>query len=283
MARNRVINPEFFLDEELAEISPHARLFYIGSWQICDDIHNTFPYRPKWLKAQIFPYENVDVDQIIGEIIKLGKYVPFELNGEKYLFIKNFKKHQKVDHPSRDRKYPEYSPSSREDSRGLAEDSPRARDEYNRVEQSRVEQNRVEFNSGNSEKKASPGIERTKSVFGGLKNLIQKKQQDLQNPPAKQSGISNSWQDKALRYAQDLQIDLPEELKGRWFKMFKQAHEGRKTKNIETAYSYLADHPQSLKSEEKIKLFFFVYENGLAPPGTQKDQVRYKFNLQKKQ
>ena len=60
MARNRMLNPEFWLDEELAKLSPYARLLYMGLWGICDDNYATFPNRPEWVKAQIFPYEKTD-------------------------------------------------------------------------------------------------------------------------------------------------------------------------------------------------------------------------------
>lgn len=82
-------------------------------------------------------------------------------------------------------------------------------------------------------------------------------------PPPKSNGITTQWQDKAFRYADKLQIKLSEELKGRWLKVFKQASLGRKSKNLDQAYSYLVDYPNQLSSEEKIKYFFYIYENGL--------------------
>lgn len=82
-------------------------------------------------------------------------------------------------------------------------------------------------------------------------------------PPPKNNGITTQWQDKAFRYADKLQIKLSEDLKGRWLKVFKQASLGRKSKNLDQAYSYLVDYPNQLSSEEKIKYFFYIYENGL--------------------
>ncbi len=82
-------------------------------------------------------------------------------------------------------------------------------------------------------------------------------------PPPKSNGITTQWQDKAFRYADKLQIKLSEDLKGRWLKVFKQASLGRKSKNLDQAYSYLVDYPNQLSSEEKIKYFFYIYENGL--------------------
>lgn len=81
--------------------------------------------------------------------------------------------------------------------------------------------------------------------------------------PPKSNGITTQWQDKAFRYADKLQIKLNDDLKGRWLKVFKQADLGRKSKNLEQAYSYLVDYPNPLSTEEKIKYFFYIYENGL--------------------
>jgi hypothetical protein len=125
MARNRMLNPEFWLDEEIAELSAHARLFYMGLWGICDDNYATFPNRPDWLKAQIFPYEKVDVTKLIKELEGTKKIVSFEHDGKTYYWIKNFFKYQKIDKPSKP-KYPVY-----ESSRGVVGESspsPRAED-----------------------------------------------------------------------------------------------------------------------------------------------------------
>lgn len=77
------------------------------------------------------------------------------------------------------------------------------------------------------------------------------------------NGISTVWQDKALRYADKLNIKLTQEVKARWLKVFKQAHNGRKSANLERAYTYLYDYDGNLTSQEKINYFFFIYENGL--------------------
>lgn len=116
-----MLNPEFWLDEELAKISPHARLFYQGLWGICDDNYATFPNKIGWLKAQIFPYEDVNVQGLLDELSAIGKIISFESDGQKYWFIKNFFKYQKVDRPSLP-KYPCYQG-------GLGEGSARARTE----------------------------------------------------------------------------------------------------------------------------------------------------------
>jgi hypothetical protein len=66
--------------------------------------------------------------------------------------------------------------------------------------------------------------------------------------------IKYEWQEKAQRYASTLGIKL-ENWESRWFKLFK---DNKSENGIEEAYRYLKDHPKSLKSDEKIKLFFKI-------------------------
>lgn|GEM_PF-5685791 len=77
------------------------------------------------------------------------------------------------------------------------------------------------------------------------------------------SVISFEWQTDAHRYAEALKIDLSPEYEKRWYKMFKEASEGRNKGNLRDAYSYLYDHPRSLSNTQKILLFFKIFENGL--------------------
>lgn len=75
--------------------------------------------------------------------------------------------------------------------------------------------------------------------------------------------IRYQWQDKAIRYAEKLHIQLDDKNIARWMRIFKQAEQGRKPKNIEKAYGYLIDYPKPLSNEAKMRMFFFIYENGL--------------------
>lgn len=77
------------------------------------------------------------------------------------------------------------------------------------------------------------------------------------------SEYTYEWQDKAIRYATKLGIRLDEPTKKRWMRMFKQASLGRKSNNLEKAYAYLVDYPKHLGNVERIKYFFYIYENGL--------------------
>ena len=84
MARSRNIKPGFFLNEELAEISPEGRLLFIGLWCLADR-EGRLEDRPKKIKAEIFPYENYDVENFIKR---------YGVAEKRYLQVTNFTRHQ---------------------------------------------------------------------------------------------------------------------------------------------------------------------------------------------
>ena len=65
--RSRNIKPGFFINEDLAELSFQARLLFIGLW-LCADREGLVEYRPKRLKIQIFPYDNVNIEKLLDEL-----------------------------------------------------------------------------------------------------------------------------------------------------------------------------------------------------------------------
>ncbi len=103
VARIRSIKPQFWLDEDLATLAPFARLLYIGLWNHADD-RGVFQYRPRRLKAQIFPYDDLSEEAMIvflDGLESLGKFTRFEVEGEEFGFLVNFSKHQKINRPSK--------------------------------------------------------------------------------------------------------------------------------------------------------------------------------------
>ncbi len=93
MARSRNIKPAFFDNDALAEIEPLGRLLFIGLWTIAD-YKGDMEWREKRIKAQILPYDNCDIKNIMINLDKSG-FVRFYSDGEQiYLNIVNFSKHQ---------------------------------------------------------------------------------------------------------------------------------------------------------------------------------------------
>lgn len=93
MARSRNIKPGFFMNDLLAEVDPLGRLLFAGLWTIADR-EGRLEDRPRRIKAEILPYDNCDVDQLLDDLEKLEFVLRYEVAGERYIQIINFSKHQ---------------------------------------------------------------------------------------------------------------------------------------------------------------------------------------------
>lgn len=121
MARIRTVKPEFWTDEVLGEVSPSARLAFIATWTFADD-HGNLERSARQLKAQAFPYDAIDVEPLLAELLAVGLLVEYEVDGKKFMHIKGFGRHQKVENPSKPRHpLPDFSGSPH---REVTEDSP---------------------------------------------------------------------------------------------------------------------------------------------------------------
>ena len=104
MARKRMIDPDFWIDSDIAELPFAGRLLYIGLWNFADD-RGVLPYQPKQIRAQIFPYDaGIEVEALLEQLMKLGKLTVFEVDGSQFLYVKNFLRHQTIKRPTY--KYP---------------------------------------------------------------------------------------------------------------------------------------------------------------------------------
>lgn len=111
MARIRTIKPEFWTDETLAECSPIARLLFVAALNFADDNGN-LERSARQLKAQAFPYDSIDCEPLVLEMVRTGLLVEYQVADRKYLHIKGFLTHQKIDRPSKCR-IPLYEESMR--------------------------------------------------------------------------------------------------------------------------------------------------------------------------
>ena len=93
MARARNIKPAFFQNEELAELTALERLAFIGMWTIAD-FKGCIELRPKRLKIQLLPYDNCNFEEIVTNLDKSGFISIYSVQGQRYLKIINFEKHQ---------------------------------------------------------------------------------------------------------------------------------------------------------------------------------------------
>ncbi len=102
MARARNIKPSFFNNDELAELEPLARLLFIGMWTIAD-FKGCFEYKPKRVKVQLLPYDDCDIESLAINLDKSGFISIYSVQGQLYVKVLNFDKHQNPHKNERDK------------------------------------------------------------------------------------------------------------------------------------------------------------------------------------
>lgn len=98
MARIRMVKPEFFDDPDMGELTPMARLLFIGLWTQADR-EGRLEADLRRLKARIFPYDTVDMEALAVELHgrdMIRRYS--DDRGRAYIWIRSFTKHQRP-HP----------------------------------------------------------------------------------------------------------------------------------------------------------------------------------------
>ena len=97
MARSRNIKPGFFTNEDLVELDFATRLLFAGLWTVADR-EGRLQDRPKKIKIDVFPADNVDVDAMLTALHN-GKFIiRYEVDGSKFIQISNWSKHQNPHH-----------------------------------------------------------------------------------------------------------------------------------------------------------------------------------------
>lgn len=121
MARIRTIKPEFWTDDAITECSLSARLLFIGMWNFADDRGN-IERSAKQMKMKIFPADVIEIEPLLRELLFHNLLIEYEVEDKKYLHIRTFTEHQRINRPS-DTGLPLYDESLRTHG-GLTEDSP---------------------------------------------------------------------------------------------------------------------------------------------------------------
>ncbi len=94
MPRIRYLKPEFFDDEELCQLKPLARLMFAGLWCWADR-EGRLKDQPTRLKNTILGYDNCDADKLLVSLAEAEMIVRYEIEGEKYIQIRHFLRHQR--------------------------------------------------------------------------------------------------------------------------------------------------------------------------------------------
>ena len=85
MSRIRTIKPEFFRHEALYEAERETglplRVAFAGLWTVADR-EGRFHWRPRALKLDCLPYDEVDFSRVLDALATRGFIVQYQGNGE---------------------------------------------------------------------------------------------------------------------------------------------------------------------------------------------------------
>lgn len=122
MARIRTMKPEFPQSESMGRISRDARLLFLQLWTICDDEGRTRA-DSRMLASLLYPYDDGEdghvkttrreIETWLEELEREACIVRYMADGNAYLQVCNWLKHQKIDKPTRS-KIPAFVESSRD-------------------------------------------------------------------------------------------------------------------------------------------------------------------------
>ena len=133
--RIRYLKPDFFIDEDIAELPPLTRILFQGLWCSADKA-GRLEDRPKKLKVQLMPYDNIDIEKALQILAKQKTTSPqrsfiirYEINGEKYIQIINWDKHQKPHHTEKASIIPPYNPLLKEKDKENGESKSKVKNE----------------------------------------------------------------------------------------------------------------------------------------------------------
>ena len=99
MARIRTIKPEFFRHEALFEIARKSglplRLAFIGLWTAADR-DGRFKWRPRQLKLDVLPYDEVDFVAVLDALVSGGFVMKYVIDGDAFGVIPSWTRHQVI-------------------------------------------------------------------------------------------------------------------------------------------------------------------------------------------
>jgi hypothetical protein len=114
MGRIRTIKPEFPQSESMGRVSRESRLLFLLLFTVADD-SGRLRGNSRMLASLLFPYDEDAgrlIDGWMGELEREGCIRRYKHNGDNYLEVNNWLKHQKIDKPTPS-KLPAFDESSR--------------------------------------------------------------------------------------------------------------------------------------------------------------------------
>jgi hypothetical protein len=147
MARKRMIDPSFWLDEKLGECTIPERYLFMGLVSNADD-EGYGRANPKLLKSSIFPYDDdlrvSDLEKWLSKLGGLNLVVLYTVSEQAYYYLPNFLKYQSINKPT-ESIYPKPDKSLLDNYRIATVSLPPNRIEQKRREKKRIEKNIADF------------------------------------------------------------------------------------------------------------------------------------------
>jgi hypothetical protein len=103
--RARNIKPGLFKNEILGAADPLLTILFSGLWCMADKA-GRLEDRPLRIKAEIFPYRELDINGYLTELSRLGFIHRYEVDNIPYIEIDKFLEHQHPHHTEKESKIP---------------------------------------------------------------------------------------------------------------------------------------------------------------------------------
>lgn len=101
MARIRTIKPQFWGDDEIAELSIESRYLCLGLVSMADD-DGRFMASANAICGYVFPHDEIapaKVRKWLREIESVGFVRLYQIGKREYGVIENYRRHQKINRP----------------------------------------------------------------------------------------------------------------------------------------------------------------------------------------
>jgi hypothetical protein len=95
--RIRTVKPEFFADDDVADLSLSARLLFVGLLLVADR-EGRLEDRPRLIKGRVFPHDAIECEPLLGELAAKRFILRYTVEHKALIQIRTFEKHQRP-HP----------------------------------------------------------------------------------------------------------------------------------------------------------------------------------------
>lgn len=101
MARARTIKPHFLHSSTMNQVSIGAQLTFIRLWLLVDDAGRAVG-RPRYLQAYLYsdPSSRESLPGWLDELERVGCIARYTVDGDPYVRVVNWRKHQRISHPT---------------------------------------------------------------------------------------------------------------------------------------------------------------------------------------